>query len=656
MEAFEYFANYVVFDYDAEIAPDAYVPGKKGDPPPSDFVVSKSLSGEVLSMYGDDVWDLRPYRLSGDSGNGRIWFSSFKNKNAEEIKWILFILMFICEPERSNSLSISSLIGYAKPLRILASYCDESNLRIRDVLEDEKRFKVFVRTLSTRHALKGLSAILAHLLAIPSEITNYKILSTYKVETDRSMQSENEEAKQHPVIPARIYSELIAQLDGFIDDFYAHKDSFYSFLDNIMRCDRYARSLALQHKLGYSGSELKTTFGGAAREHELTDYFAKYGVSNMPSLSKFLARLQHCTRLIIHIYTGMRSSEALSLTIGALSVEGGVYKVAGTTSKFVGQEKPTHWITSQEVERAHEIAESLAKFIALKLGLPEKDFPLFASTGYLSLFNKQEYDGVSLTRGFAAVKSQEIYNLLDENKFKVSDDDLAELGSISPFRAWESEKAFSIGQVWRFTIHQFRRTLAYYVAQSALVSLPSLKRQLKHVSREMTIYYCQANDLGKEFTGEGHIATLINSEKPEADAAAYVREVFNAAEDLYGAHGVYVERRKAGDQGLNGVAEDRDDLVRQFKAGQIAYSETALGACTKVGPCNDKLTRSLTSCLSCPSSVIKPSKLDRVIARQEKFVEELQRESHYVESRTEQDVLRELVAYKRRMNAGGGEA
>src|SRR5690606_37768167 len=134
--------------------------------------------------------------------------------------------------------------------------------------------------------------------------------------------------------------------------------------------------------------------------------------------------------------------------------------------------------------------------------------------------NNRSHDGVQVITSSTSTIGEEIYSLMNSDDFKILAEDTQHLEMVNPFRAWQSEQAFKIGSIWRFTAHQFRRSLAYYVAQSAHVSLPSLKRQLKHISRQMTIYYCQSKVTYDEFNYDEHISQLISREKPGFDAMA----------------------------------------------------------------------------------------------------------------------------------------
>lgn len=649
MEAIKYYPNFVqLVSDDIKVEPFTFI--KKGTPPSSDFIVSKSSSGEPLSIYSDDLWDFRPYRLSGDTGNARFNFSIFSEGIKGEVKWLMFLLLFVVESGRATGISISSCMNYFKAIRTLARFSEERNLSIYELIKREELMVQYIGSIKTRGVLRGISSVLSHLITIPSEISGYKVLSTLKFEALRQKSLDLGDDTQHPVIPNRIYSSLIKQLDEFISGVYDNKDKLEGFLVEVLKCDRFGRSPELQRKIGYYRKDFKPYFKEASQEYGLWEYFSRYQVKNMPSLSTFIVRMQHGCRIMLHIFSGMRAGESLSLPMNSLMISDDVYKLSGTTSKFVGQKKETSWITSKEILKAYELAEMLAKLIASVIKLPEKEVPLFVSSSYLSLANLVRYDGVQLTLASASNKQAEIYNYLDHREFVVTSEDLDELEKMNPFRAWESEEAFSVGATWRFTIHQFRRSLAFYVAQSALVSLPSLKRQLKHVSREMTIYYAKSVSMSDEFDDSTHIAQLMKREKPEADAIAYISDVLNSKETLYGAHGTFIERNNLKTEAGVVFSSDRSTIEKQFKNGEIAYAETALGACTTITPCDKKLLRSISSCLTCARSVIKESRLNRVIARQKIFVKDLSDTMpESIEYRTEKDELDSLLKYQQRI-------
>lgn len=240
--------------------------------------------------------------------------------------------------------------------------------------------------------------------------------------------------------------------------------------------------------------------------------------------------------------------------------------------------------------------------------------------------------------------------MLDTSSFRVQEEDLGLLEKIDPFRAWESESAFAIGAEWRFTTHQYRRSLAFYVSQSELVSLPSLKRQLKHLSREMTIYYCRSKVLLDQFDHEEHIARLFKKERPTVDATIFIEKILQGDEQMHGALGKLITKQKNDESSLPIFHDDRAELERKFRKGEMAYKATPLGGCTTIKQCDKPMLREMSACIGCAKAVIMRGKLDKTIRLQALFVEELSCSSEYtVEYRTEVAELEKLKSFQHRM-------
>ncbi|WP_446918805.1 hypothetical protein, partial [Klebsiella pneumoniae] len=80
----------------------------------------------------------------------------------------------------------------------------------------------------------------------------------------------------------------------------------------------------------------------------------------------------------------------------------------------------------------------------------------------------------------------------------ITKEDIFELKRIDPFRDWDSESKFNIGQYWPLQTHQLRRSLALYASKSGLVTLSSLRRQLQHLSAQMTLYYSRGSAFAQD--------------------------------------------------------------------------------------------------------------------------------------------------------------
>jgi hypothetical protein len=133
---------------------------------------------------------------------------------------------------------------------------------------------------------------------------------------------------------------------------------------------------------------------------------------------------------------------------------------------------------------------------------------------------------------------------------------------------------FAVGKVWPFAWHQLRRTGVCNMLASGLVSMSSLRYQLKHLSVVMTRYYGQnyfrlKGDLTDEARG------YFLREMHEAAARGFTELT---SDQYISPHG-----KKRKDQILRPIAErDHQGLVEAAKSGKITYRETLLGGCAQV--------------------------------------------------------------------------
>lgn len=471
-------ANFIGLSNKSTQDPDVFIFKDPTIRPHPEFTISRTKDGKKLSTYNDDTWDLRPYQLAGASRSAKLHFKFAEGNRKAEAKWLMFICMFIADTGGATGMSVATLLNYLKIIRALSKYSQENDINITDIISNEEEIIKFTsKTLST-NILQGLSSLLGIFLSLPFVIPELKVEKSVKFDIILSKIKSISDTQQHPVIPPRIYSNLINNIDLLISDFFNHRNEIFTFLKKITSYKYYGKSRSLQRKLGCRSGEYEPNFKAASEIFGLDYLFIRYHVKDLRSLSRFLTRLQHGCRTLIYIYTGMRYSEGLSLKMECLHTYGEdnnkTYKIKGETSKFIGQRKATSWITSSDIEKAYYLAylaNKLAEIIGKHAGIPPSDTPLFISISYLGLFNNRSHDGIQIKTSSTSIIGEEIYSLMNSDDFKILAEDIQHLEMVNPFRAWQSEQAFKIGNIWRFTAHQFRRSLAFYVAQSAHVSL-----------------------------------------------------------------------------------------------------------------------------------------------------------------------------------------
>ena len=643
------------------LSPDNY-DQSLGREPSDNFVVSRHRDGAVASTYGDLSWNISAYNPEGQSAilNFAYWLtgsnSPVRDQLSREARYMLFLLMWVRE---GSTLSVGTLRNYLSVVRAMARFAENESCQIRDLLSGEKSLWKFVDTKCSGWMTQTLGSMLPLLVNIGKvqlgfEVVGDKFLNALHTRGSKYRGTLN----QHSPIPTRIYSKIITQLMNELIEWESLADSMLLLAHECAKDPRMGRHIEYQRSISNKLNEPHTrlpTFEQLATKDCLDYFYAKKMHPNVKSLSRQLSEIQLISKLTIQTFTGMRDDEALSLPFQCLETtvtNGKVhYVVLGRTTKLNnGRVKRTRWVTNKNGYLAIRVAQKIAETIYAVIGVePQKtatrtnDHPLFVSPWYLNFATKtapKERDRfnanqVSLFR-MTAVRKR-LQPLIDE-------DDIRELEQIDPHRAWSSEVKFEVGKPWTFGSHQLRRSLALYAQRSGLVSLPSLRRQLQHITDEMSRYYAKGSAFAKDFIGDEktHFGIEWQLTQPESSALSYILNVLLTDDILFGGHANWASHRLKGDDGY--ILVDRKTTLRRFKKGELAYKETLIGGCTNVNKCDKIGIQWLhVNCLkdNCRNMVCNLAKLEKVIVAQKKMIHLLEPSS--VEYRTELSDLQVLV-------------
>ncbi len=635
-----------------------------GVPPSIDFVVSRLATGEVASRYGDLVWDWTPYNPRGRRSvfNFCFWGKGAPTKAeldlVNELHWVMYLAIWY---RPGTLLSYQSLLHYLKLYRQIARYCAAEGIRIQDVLSSKDQLVEFTINEGS-HSIKILASQLSLLAALGGEVVGFTVPGA-NVHTmlRREVSRYAESLKQHPPIPSRIYSHLIATLTKEISDFDAVADGYFAIIEacqaNLFVGRSVGRQFVIAKAIGSKRPKEHGQFDALMDQHGLHDYFeAKELPHTIHALSNGLYQVQTAARLVIQLFTGMRSDEVSALPFNCLTTTKHRgqehYIVSGTTTKLNrGQAKSARWITNSEGARAIRLAQTIGKFIARTMHQQPDDLsviPLLISTVYLGLARpaKSRSRKNLLSAKFDLKKAARLRATL---QLPIIENDLLELEQIDPHRAWRSEERFQVGHPWVLTSHQLRRSLALYAQRSGLVSLPSLRRQLQHITEEMSRYYARGSAFARDFIGKnkGHFGLEWQDAQPVSSALSYMLNVLLSDDVLFGGHGNWVDNRLRGEDGR--VVVDRAATIQRFKRGEMAYKETPLGGCTNTDDCDQIALKWLdVDCVSgCKNLVGRLSKLERVVTSQIKLLGTLDPNS--IEYRSEKADLDLLVATRDRV-------
>lgn len=619
---------------------------------PNTFVLSRMKSGEILSVYSDNIWDLSPY---SPKCNCRLNFDSWLENSREddflfcqiraEMKKISFALLYI----KSGKSIIKSIEKRHTILRQFAAIAYRNGCTLQQLFGDVAYMS------KVRDAYAGVSYqkaihIKAFLvdcfvlqqqypLLIPAFSTYKPIEHLAKLAAQLRLQS-GKVGPQTKVVPSRLYIALINALADKLNEFNQYAPALLQWFQRTQQDINFALM-----PVEFRRAKRAISFTNARDLLGLTELFENHQIRKHANLTRYMTLIQGMAKLWIHLFTGMRDNEVNQLSYDCYqtvqSNEHLVHVLMGYTSKLHGGgNKSTYWITFEDIQIGVRAAQSIGEIYALlnlhyDLSNPA-EYPLFPTLYSQKHRNKNnqniknETDFVSHFSG-APTRTQANFNeylnrisALLGDELRICESDLAELEAFDGFRNWREEKDCQIGQYWNICTHQFRRSLAVYGARSGMIGLGALSVQYKHLTEAMTLYYRDnaifapnilAGDSQKEFIQELEYQRLVHS------YAQFEEGVINSSSKLFGGAGTYLQLQKDREQLLK-VFPDRDETIKRMKRGEIAYKPSLFGACTNPDSCEKISFTAITSCLSCAHAVFDATSAEKM----QKAVHRLQRQ------------------------------
>lgn len=601
-----------------------------------DHVISRDKEGSPVSTVGDFIWDWTAYEPRGRSA--KIYFYYWTSGNEKvalaelsiariarmrELQQLLLALIY--RQDGGPSLGPGTLKTWLRGLKHMARFAEARDLEVKEVLTQRDQLDLFIATVPDSTAFTIVAWLSFLHEKAPHDVLGFRPAKPQRwKDLQRRAQSVRDSLKQTPPLPSRVYASVIVALGGEIESIESHMEQLISLLRASIA--EYGRSR--KEADGFLGPVLISRYG-------LEEYFSHRGITpSLHGLSSVIGEIFRVCKLQIHVFSGMRDAEAQYLPFHCMTNvpqhHGRAHAlVEGLTTKLEGgRRRRAKWVTTEEEGfRAIRIAQKFASVLYGCVGISPSyderardDHPLFISPGYLPWVPglAPAADGrvhaCNLTMGRFTVLRDRICPVIVEQ-------DIAELEEIDPFRAWREESRYAVGTVWPLRPHQLRRSLALYANASGLVRLSSLRRQLQHITREMSLYYARGSAFSVNFIEEDpngfrqHIAFDWQNAASESQYLAFVIDVMKSTEPLHGPAGKFYEMKKC-----------RDEVITQqvfstgVKLGRLAYRSSPLGGCTNPGVCETSKGLRLidTTCATnaCKYLVGKHSKIVEVIRLQ----------------------------------------
>ncbi|MDX2367984.1 MAG: hypothetical protein QNK36_06205 [Colwellia sp.] len=631
-------------------------------PPPDSFVISRTNSGEPLSRYGDLVLDLSPYSTDQSLRKSQINFSKYIDVAYQsEARWLWFIQYRFAIGRNGNNVGVISL--FRRLMAFIRPLCDFSlkeipSVTATKVLSNPELLSRFCRQYSEPCDFHTLAHTMLRLYQnLGPSLTGFNTALTNELSiflTNKSNEYE-ELIKQHAVIPPRLYQSMLNQSWAIITEYEQKQISLNAII-------KYMVDEVPSRDDSRNALRRIADFSIKLQKLELTELAEKYQWrGRKKKVQAYITNIMGVCKNLIHFYSGMRDNEVRDLNYHCLTKDTlnnrPRARLLGNTTKYIGNKKEVKWVTTHKLERVIKLLQSIIRPIATvlevtttkRVKLGETPCPLFLSTHFINkLSHRQRHpNGRPLNQSYN-ISNNPLY---DHTEFRILTEDMAFLEKLDSERDWNRSE-FAVGNIFPFKTHQFRRSLAVYSAQSGLVSIGSLQTQLKHLAQEITFYYRNNAENAEgvfDKSDPEHMANQYARDKPEADFMAYTWDILFSEEKLYGVNGLHIERTIKGNtpEKRKLILQNRQKTVREFLNGERAYSDTAIGGCETIKPCDQKLTHSMTACIICHKADIKLSKVDRTIKTMTFYIDSLPQNS--IEYRTEREELDVLVQFSKTM-------
>lgn len=585
--------------------------------PDESTIVTYTENNTPLSFFTDDIWDFSKY-ISSYTQTTIINFS-IEDKLSDKSKFYLKLCLYFYIYQGVNNtsaLSFRTIIGKYRMLRRLALLCEKFNSDFANIENNRFCLNAIIDSISfdTKANIgKNLNIFeLVNKTGYFYEIEGFGF-SKESLNIVRTIESKAiDSIKQTPLIPTKILADFMQKTTDFFDEFQLIKNQLLEFFSN----ERFYRRAA-------SGG-ISVPFKQLKIPDELRAYFKKYSLTTRSHIISHFLYIQSLGSAYISCFSGMRKNELSSLPYNCLEViennidEKKIYILNGYTNKLtkIGI-KSCSWVTSKQVLPVLDTLQTIAKIhkIVIDIGYIKaecKDIPL-EKYPLLPIFNQQNHEvGVHPLYKFptlaTATLSQNIYKIIEPILFE--DSDLEELTNFNLLVDWESEYDLVVGESWQLNYHQFRRSLAVYCSRSSIVKLSALKKQLKHISFDMTLWYSNNFHNAKKINMEKDFINEYQTEQELFKFNSFCEKVVDNSSTLFGAKGTNYELvRNSND--IPVFFTDRKKLQKYVKENRLSYKKTPLGGCAKTGQCNKLSFAYATACVTCSEAIFDD---DSVIA------------------------------------------
>lgn len=588
-------------------------------PPPDNFPVCISKSGEVLARFEDDSWPMHEwlgkvytFRFGREkSAAGPAWLTDFESRL---LKLILVLIMWVL-PEGIKPSTLQSRYG---KIRKLFRFCASNGISVSEMYKYPHLLSRFIELVGP---LGGQYAGFLRDVFDYQDALGFKILDLAQI-SEIFVAGQSRDSAQTPYIPSRINNVHLMRSLELMEDYNKHASSFEAFFQYIWGAYVVNNGPAFNWK-GKLVSPFNKAAKGPGRVYygSYKDAAAKYGVrdvlvkwmSRRPSgssklelvgLSSFFNAVSLVGATCLANLSAMRKEEINTLRVNCweerITDKGKVNFICGETTKTINDED-ARWIVCEDANKAVIAMASVARLrmkAAIELGVEhdedEVDNPFLILKVYEPWAKDFKGDKSYATKIRKSISATNLHVqcpfLFSQEEILITQDDFQEALKVNPDLDVER---FAVGKPWAFAFHQFRRTLMVNACLSEMVSPQSLQYQLKHLYLSMSIYY------GRNYSG-----LAVNAKAAEEYISTSYELIARKAMALVEPKFVSTISPLHKERAIDFIeGATLKVLAKKFRGGERTVKETIMGVCLNTEPCEFGSVDFILACDKCVSGL-----------------------------------------------------
>lgn len=594
-------------------------------PPKDDFPVCIDSSGNVVSRFGDNQWDMtywcgkiQMFTFDYDANDENS--AAFNREARYSFKKLIVFLMW----GAPGSISPATLTSTYYQLRKLFSFCGRNSISISKMF----RYPILIHEFFSE--VKSNGHILISLMRIvfkSQDVIGFKILTLSQIDDLLKIVSSIEKS-QTAYIPPRISSHLLNKSFEMLSQFSANKDMFIDLFEFALEGFRKNQDTTITGcKVFYSPFSKKAKvrkgyvyygpFASVAEEYGVAGIIrhwmyapehADTSKMTISTFSRYLTAISMVGASALAALSAMRQRELAGLEVDCFVTHSDAeyedsHYICGPTTKTI-QDSDARWVTcedSKKIVDAMGIVARLRMKCAVESGIQhrqeEVDCPLLIVRPYEPWNGTDRKYPTRIRWNLTYDKIQRVCpGLFTGGVMIIQQQDLDIALAATP--TLDSAK-FAVGKNWPFALHQMRRTLLMNARKSNFVSLGTLQYQAKHLFQNMGRHY------DRNFS-----KLAVNAELKEEYISTAYEVIAIKAQSL--ASPRYLSLLSPlHKQKLISFIEGKDlkQLLQMAKKGLLTIKETLMGVCLRGSYCPYGGADFILGCNDCSHGLVSKEKL-----------------------------------------------